>query len=65
MGLNHKSIFFVSKSPTFEQKTGEYIWAPLKNSSGRNVHHCDIMMGVEVGDIIIHYENKKYMLYQK
>lgn len=58
--LDVNNIYFVSQGATFKQeKAGKYIWAPLETKSGLKVHHWDRMLDIKIGDIIIHYENKK------
>ena len=64
--LNDENIYFVSQGATFkEEKEGEYIWAPLKTRTGLSVHHWDRMEDIKLGDIIIHYENKKIFAISK
>lgn len=58
--IDDEQIFFVTQGATFKQeKAGKYIWAPIETTKGQKVHHWDRMTDVVLGDIIIHYENKK------
>lgn len=48
-------VFFVFQGNTFDKESrGGYIWAPVTNKSGSNVHHWNRLLDVRAGDIILH-----------
>lgn len=50
-----RSVFFVFQGNTFdEESSGGYIWAPITNKKGSNIHHWNRLFDVRNGDIILH-----------
>jgi hypothetical protein len=50
-----RSVFFVFQGNTFdEESSGGYIWAPITNKKGSNIHHWNRLLDVRIGDIILH-----------
>ena len=48
-------VFFEFQGNTFDKESrGGYIWAPITNKSGSNVHHWNRLLDVRAGDIILH-----------
>jgi hypothetical protein len=48
-------VFFVFQGNTFdEESSGGYIWAPITNKKGSNIHHWNRLLDIRTGDIILH-----------
>ena len=48
-------VFFVFQGNTFDKESrGNYIWAPVTNKAGSNVHHWNRLLDVRARDIILH-----------
>ncbi len=55
LNTQKQSVFFVFQGNTFyEESSGGYIWAPITNKKGSNVHHWNRLLDVRIGDIILH-----------
>lgn len=49
------ALFYVFQGNTFIQEyRGGYIWAPITNKAGNNIHHWNRLLDVREGDIILH-----------
>ena len=58
------SFWWVSQNKTFkEEKYGGYLWAPMKNASGKSMFHWETMNDVRQGDIIFSYYDQKILAY--
>ena len=50
-----QSVFFVFQGNTFdEESSGGYIWAPITNKKGSNIHHWNRLLDIRIGDLILH-----------
>lgn len=58
--FRERQYFFVFQNKSYkEERQGEYLWAPQKNSIGNKVDHWERMAGVKKGDFIIHSVGRK------
>lgn len=49
------ALFYVFQGNTFIQECrGGYLWAPITNNSGSNIHHWNRLLDVREGNIILH-----------
>ena len=52
---NKPMVFFVFQGNTFDKEhQGGYIWAPITNKAGSNIHHWNKLLEIRTGDIILH-----------
>lgn len=48
-------LLYVFQGNTYEQECrGGYLWAPITNTAGSNIHHWNRLLDVREGDIILH-----------
>lgn len=53
-----KNVWWVNQGKTQEiEKSGGYIWAPLKRKDGQSVYYWDILSEINKDDIILNYSN--------
>ncbi len=53
-------IWWVNQGASYNRaRAGEYLWAPIKDKTGRRLPHWDAMKYLRVGDVVLHYANTR------
>jgi len=53
-------FFLVFQGDTYEEeKILSCLWAPKLNKAGHEVHHHRRLLDVDIGDQVVHLENRK------
>ena len=48
--------YWVNQGQTYqEEKSGGYLWAPLKNIKGKSVFHWETMANLQINDVVFNY----------